>query len=167
MFSVIWVFLLSGNTPAEHVKGGWAGITAVRQSHTFFQMGGAATKCICKPGEIVWSRVYIDEGVLSMDLGRGGVVELPEEETSRRWKATTEQWPIMHAILYGGSRDSLMAKHKSNHIAVHYAPDAQTANETMFAKASMAKEMGMKVNICGNYHIEDSIEYKLVNKIDI
>ena len=38
---------------------------------------------------------------LNMDLGRAGVVELPREETERRWKPTTPQWPIMHAVTYG------------------------------------------------------------------
>jgi hypothetical protein len=109
----------------------------------------------------VWSRIYLDEGVLSMDLGRGGVVALPEEETQRRWKATTAEWPIMHALLYGVSRDQLMAKHKSNHITVHYAPDAATGNEAMFAKAAMAREMGMKVHICGKHGITNSIEHKI------
>jgi L-fucose isomerase-like protein len=160
----IWVFELSGNTPSEHVERGWAGITAVRQPHMFFHKGGASTKAVCKPGEIVWSRIYIDEGVLSMDLGRGGVVALPEEETNRRWKATTSEWPIMHPLLYGISRDQLMSKHKSNHITVHYAPDAATANQAMFAKAAMAKEMGMKVYICGKYGVADSIEHKLANR---
>ena len=42
-------------------------------------------------------------GVLSIDLGRGGAVTLPPEESTRRWKATTEEWPLMHAILYGVS----------------------------------------------------------------
>jgi L-fucose isomerase-like protein len=157
----IWVFELSGNTPAEHVKGGWGGITAVRQPHMYFAKGGASTKGICKPGEIVWSRVYVNEGVLSMDIGRGGVVELPEAETERRWKATDWAWPIMHAILYGVSRDNLMAKHKSNHITIHYAPDAKTANQAMFAKAAMAREMGMKVYVCGNHEVKDSVEFKL------
>jgi hypothetical protein len=96
-----------------------------------------------------------------MDIGRGGVVELPKEETDRRWNATDWAWPIMHAILYGVSRDNLMAKHKSNHITVHYAPDAKTANQAMFAKAAMAKEMGMKVYVCGRIGMGDSIESKL------
>jgi hypothetical protein len=159
----IWVFELSGNTPAEHVQGGWAGITAVRQPHMFFQKGGASTKGVCKPGEIVWSRIYLNEGVLSMDLGRGGVVALPDRETQRRWKATTAEWPIMHAILYGVSRDQLMAKHKSNHITVHYVPDAETGNNALFAKAAMAREMGMQVYICGSYGIEDSIGHKIAS----
>jgi hypothetical protein len=87
-------------------------------------------------------------------------VELPEAETQRRWKATTQEWPLMHAICYGVSRDALMAKHKSNHITIHYAPDAETANQAMFAKAAMAKEMGMKVYICGDIKAKDSIEFK-------
>jgi hypothetical protein len=36
-----------------------------------------------------------------MDLGRAKVVALPREETERRWKETTPQWPIMHAVTYG------------------------------------------------------------------
>ncbi len=157
----IWVFELSGNTPAEHVRGGWGGVTAVRQPHMYFMKGGASTKAVCKAGELVWSRVYLNQGVLSMDLGRGGAVDLPDEETQRRWKATDIAWPIQHAILYGVSRDGLMAKHKSNHITIHYAPDADTANRAMFAKAAMAREMGMKVYVCGRYGLADSIEAKL------
>ena len=56
-----------------------------------------------------------------MDLGRGGVVRLPAAETQRRWDATTPQWPIMHAVTYGVSRDQMMARHKANHIQVAYA----------------------------------------------
>ena len=162
-----WVFELSGNTPAEHVEGGWGGVTAVRQPYMYFKKGGAAMKAICKPGETVWSRVYIDQGELCMDIGRGGVLALPPEETERRWKATTEQWPIMHALTYGVTRDQMMAKHKSNHITVRYAPDAGSANEVMFALAGMASEMGMKVNICGSYRAEDSIQYRLAHGMPI
>ena len=62
--------------------------------------------------------------MLKADLGRAKVVELPQEETERRWKITTPQWPIMHAVTYGVSRDQMMARHKANHIQVAYAPDA-------------------------------------------
>ena len=37
------------------------------------------------------------------------VVELPEAETERRWQATTPQWPIMHAVVHGVTRDQMMA----------------------------------------------------------
>ena len=84
-----------------------------------------------------------------MDLGRARVPELPPEETQRRWDLTTPQWPIMHAVLYGVSRDQFMAQHKANHIQVAYANSAKEADSAMLAKAAMARAMGMDVSICG------------------
>jgi len=55
------------------------------------------------------------------------IVELPEKETQRRRRETTPQWPIMHAVLDGVTRDQMMARHKSNHIQVVYAPNAKTS----------------------------------------
>ena len=77
------------------------------------------------------------------------MVELPQEETERRWRITTPQWPIMHAVTYGVTRDQMMARHKSNHIQVAYAPDAEGANLALAAKAAMFREMGLEVSICG------------------
>jgi hypothetical protein len=82
-------------------------------------------------------------------LGRAAVVELPLEETNRRWQATTPQWPIMHAVTYGVSRDQMMARHKSNHIQVAYADSAEAADRALLAKASMADALGLTVAICG------------------
>ena len=84
-----------------------------------------------------------------MDLGRAGVVELPPEETERRWQATTPQWPIMHAVTYGVSRDQMMARHKANHIQVAYANSAAEADDALLAKAAMADALGMEVSLCG------------------
>jgi len=159
--SFLWAFELSGNTPASHMENGWADMHAERQPYDYFPENGICTKGTAKPGEILWSRVYVDQGELCIDVGRGAAVELPPEESDRVWKATTEEWPLMHAITYGVTRDQMMAKHKSNHITVSYAPDAATANEIMFAKAAMAHELGFKANICGSYSLEDSMEYKL------
>ena len=33
----------------------------------------------------------------------------------RRWNCTTPQWPIMHAVLLGVTRNQMMARHKANH----------------------------------------------------
>jgi hypothetical protein len=77
------------------------------------------------------------------------VVALPQEETQRRWDATTPQWPIMHAVTYGVTRDQMMARHKANHVHVAYANSAADADRAMLAKASMAAAMGMKVALCG------------------
>ena len=159
--SFVWTFLLSGNTPAGHMENGWADMQAQRQPYDYFPENGICTKGTTKSGEIIWSRVYIDQGELCLDVGRGAAVELPPEESNKVWEATTEEWPLMHAITYGVTRDQMMAKHKSNHITVSYAPDAATANEVMFAKAAMANELGFKVNLCGDYGIEDSMECKV------
>jgi hypothetical protein len=146
----IWVFEISGAAPPQHFIGGYAGAVSERQPPMYFRLGGGTVKGISKPGEIVWSRVYVDNGKLKADLGRAGVAELPREETERRWQATTPQWPIMHAVTYGISRDQMMAQHKSNHIQVAYAPEGSGADLALAAKAVMFREMGLEVNICGS-----------------
>lgn len=145
----VWVFLISGAAPPAHFIGGWKGASSERQAGMYFRLGGGTLKGISKPGEIVWSRIYVEAGKPRMDLGRGGVVQLPAEETERRWKLTTPQWPIMHAVLYGITRDQMMAKHKANHINVAYAASDKEADRAMLAKAAMAQAMGIQVNLCG------------------
>jgi hypothetical protein len=145
----VWVFLISGAAPPAHFEGGWAGASSERQPPMYFRLGGGTLKGVSKPGEIVWSRVFVDDGKLKMDLGRGGVVALPPEETQRRWDATTPQWPIMHAVTYGVTRDQMMARHKANHVQVAYANSADEADRAMLAKAAMAHAMAMSVHVCG------------------
>jgi hypothetical protein len=145
----VWVFEISGSVPPAHLINGWAGATSERQPPMYFRLGGGTIKGISRPGEIVWSRIYIDDGRLRMDLGRAGVAELPLEETQRRWDATTPQWPIMHAITYGVSRDQMMGRHKANHVQVVYANSADEADKAMLVKAAMAHELGIHVAICG------------------
>ena len=145
----VWVLLISGSVPPAHLEGGWRGASSERQPAMYFRLGGGTLKGISKPGEIVWSRVFIEDGRLKMDLGRAGVVELPLKETERRWKLTTSQWPIMHAVTYGTSRDQMMARHKANHIQVAYANSSKEADKALLAKAAMAEAMGMEVAVCG------------------
>ena len=145
----VWVFLISGSAPPAHFVGGWKGASSERQPPMYFPSGGGTLKGISKPGEIVWSRIYVESNHLKMDVGRGGVVKLPKKETERRWQLTTPQWPIMHAVTYGVSRDQMMARHKSNHIQVVYAKDADAADRSLYAKAAMAEALGMEVAICG------------------
>ena len=115
----------------------------------YFRLGGATVKGVCKPGEIVWSRIYVEDDRLKMDLGRAKSVPLPLAETERRWQATTPQWPVMHAVLYGVTRDQFMAKHKANHIQVVYSNGEAAADLTMLAKAGMARALGIEVFLCG------------------
>jgi hypothetical protein len=145
----VWVLLISGSAPPAHFIGGWKGATSERQPPMYFPSGGGTLKGVSKPGEIVWSRIYIEDARLKMDLGRAGVVKLPSEETERRWRETTPQWPIMHAVTYGVTRDQMMARHKSNHIQVAYAKDADAADRAVLAKAAFAHALGMDVALCG------------------
>lgn len=145
----VWVFLISGAVPPAHFVNGWKGASSERQPAMYFPNGGGTLKGISRPGEIVWSRIFVENNRLKMDLGRGGVVELPSEETERRWQLTTPQWPIMHAVTYGVSRDQFMARHKANHIQVAYADSAVEADKALLAKACMAEALGMEVALCG------------------
>jgi len=145
----VWVFEISGAVPPKHLIGEYAGTVSERQPPMYFRLGGGTVKGVSKPGEIVWSRVFVDHGTLKADLGRAKVLELPREETERRWRITTPQWPIMHAVTYGVTRDQMMARHKSNHVQVAYAPDADRANLALASKAATFRELGLEVSICG------------------
>jgi hypothetical protein len=145
----VWVFEISGAVPAAHNVGGYAGSVSERQPPMYFRLGGGSLKGVSKPGEVIWSRVFIEDGKLKADIGRARSIELPAEETERRWRITTPQWPIMHAVLYGTTRDQMMARHKANHIQVAYAPDAGGAKKALAAKAAFFQEAGLEVGICG------------------
>jgi hypothetical protein len=150
----VWVFEISGAVPPAHLIGGWRGVTSERQPAMYFRLGGGTIKGISKPGHVVWSRIYVMDQRLHSDLGVAKVIGLPQKETERRWRLTTPQWPIMHAVLDGISRDQMMARHKSNHIQVVYAPTAKQAQRACRIKAAMLSEMGLSVHFCGNVGLE-------------
>jgi hypothetical protein len=75
---------------------------------------------------------------------------LPPEETAERWQLTTSQWPIMHVVLKGITRDQMMARHQANHIQVVYAPDRAGAKRGLLVKAAAMQELGLEVAICGD-----------------
>jgi L-fucose isomerase-like protein len=145
----IWLFQISGAAPANHFVGGYAGAVSERQPAMYFPLGGGSLKGVGKPGEIVWSRVFVEGGSLHADLGRGTVVSLPAAETERRWRETTVQWPIVHAILHGVSQNQMMARHRANHLNVAYAPSAEAADNALATKAAMLAELGVHVHLCG------------------
>jgi hypothetical protein len=149
----VWVFMISGAVPPSHLRGGYAGAVSERQPARYFPLGGGTVKGISKPGEIVWSRVYDQAGELHADLGRATVVELPDAETTRRWESTTAQWPIMHAVLHGVSRDQLMSRHKANHVQVAYAPSGEEADRALVVKATTFAELGIIVHVCGDVNL--------------
>ncbi|MEU7874007.1 fucose isomerase [Dactylosporangium sp. NPDC049140] len=149
----VWVWEISGSVPASHFATGYAEAEGWRQDPVYFPLGGSTIKGICKPGEVVWSRVFIQHGTLHADLGRASAVSLPAEESQRRSNATTPAWPIMHAVLHGVTRDQFMARHKANHLNVAYAPDAATADKALIAKAAMLSALGIEVHLCGDVSV--------------
>jgi hypothetical protein len=149
----VWVFEISGAAPPAHFIGGWKGAEGFRQPPMYFRLGGSTLAGVSKPGAIVWSRIWVDgtggTEKLCMDIGRADVVRLPEAETRRRLDATTPQWPIMHAVTHGVSRDQMMARHKANHVQVAYARDAAGADRAALLKAAAARALGIEVCFCG------------------
>ena len=145
----VWLLMISGAAPASHFAAGYRSATVERQPAMFFSRGGGTLKGESKPGEIVWSRVFVQDNALHMDIGRGAAVALDHDDVDARWAATDPTWPMMNAVLYGISRDQFMARHRANHIQVAYAPDEATADEAMRAKIAMMQAIGVTVNVCG------------------
>ena len=145
----VWVYQISGAVPASHIAGEYARARSERQPPMYFRLGGGTLTGVCKPGDVVWSRVFVEGEELHVDIGRATAVELPEEETNRRWSLTTPQWPIMHVILHGVHRDQFMARHRANHVSVCYAPTSEQADKVLAAKSSMFAELGINVHLCG------------------
>lgn len=146
----VWVLEISGAAPPAHFADGWRSARGERQPPMYFPLGGSTLKGVSKPGWVVWSRVFVANGELNFDTGIGEVVALPDAETEERWRLTSPQWPLMHLVLQGITRDQMMARHKSNHIQVVYAPDRARAVYALYAKAAAMKELGLKVSLCGN-----------------
>ncbi|WP_072314965.1 fucose isomerase [Agrococcus sp. Marseille-P2731] len=149
----VWAFEISGSVPPSHLEGGYAGAEGWRQGNVFFPAGGSTINGVSRAGEIVWSRVYVMDGALHVDMGRGSAIALPDEESTRRKEATNPEWPIMHAVLHGVSRDQFMGRHKANHVQVAYAPDAAAADRALVAKAAMLDGLGIHVHLAGDVSI--------------
>ena len=145
----VWLFEISGAIPPSHLEKGYAEAVSERQPAMYFPKGGGTLKGVSKQGEIVWSRVYLQDRRLHADLGRGSVIRLSPEQNQFLWDSTTPQWPIMTAVLHGLDRDQLMAHHKSNHIQVAYAPSPEQADQALSVKAAMFNEMGIAVHLGG------------------
>lgn len=146
----IWTLQISGALPPAHLAGGYAEAVSERQPPMYFRLGGGTIKGVSKPGQIVWSRVSVEPSGLKADLGVCQSVALPAAESDRRSLATTPQWPMVHAVFPGISRDQFMARHGANHIQVAYVPDAAAAEHALAAKAAMFDALGLEVSICGD-----------------
>ena len=79
----VWVFEISGAVPPAHLVDGYRRLQSANASPRCTSGSAARTvKGISKPGNIVWSRVYVEDDRLQCDLGLGEVVRSPAEETA-------------------------------------------------------------------------------------
>jgi hypothetical protein len=138
----VWVFEVSGGAPPAH-WGGWEQTQVYRQPAMYFPRGGGTCSGVSKPGTITWARFYERFNTIGMDAGIGEVMQLPEDEVTRRQNATTNEWPIANVHIPGYDRDQLMSTHRSNHITICYGNILQEL-------AATAKELGIPVNIVGD-----------------
>ncbi|MCH8259658.1 MAG: fucose isomerase [Planctomycetes bacterium] len=118
----VWVLLNSGSCGAyafNHDPDTLQGVHSYRQPAGYFPVPGGTFAGESLPGEITWSRCYINNGELWMDIGAGEVVKLPGAKRDAWWEGTTRQWPFMAADL-GVSQETIMAHYMSNHVAVAY-----------------------------------------------
>ena len=118
----VWVLLNSGSCGAyafNHDPDTLRGVHSYRQPAGYFPVPGGTFAGESLPGEITWSRCYINGGELWMDIGMGAVVKLPASKRDAWWEGTTRQWPFMAADL-GVSQETIMAHYMSNHVAVAY-----------------------------------------------
>jgi hypothetical protein len=56
----------------------------------------------------------------------------------------------MNATLSGVDRDTMMGRHKANHIQVVYADDEAAARRAINMRAALAEELGISVCLCGD-----------------
>ena len=138
----VWVLLNSGSCgayPFSLDPDTLRGVHSYRQPALYFPVPGGTFAGESLPGGITWSRSYIRDDALWMDIGRGEVVKLPPAKRDAWWEGTTRQWPFMAADL-GIGRDTLMAHYLSNHIAVAYG-------DIFEEMGALSEALGFKVRI--------------------
>ena len=115
----------------------------------YFRLGGGTIKGISKPGEIVWSRVFVEDGALHADIGRGTAVEPPGSRNGT--PLARDDPPVAdHACrLSRRDRDQMMARHRANHMKVAYA-DRPDGGQGPRGQGRDARRMGVTVHLCGN-----------------
>ena len=140
----IWILNNSGSAAGysfNHTPDSLEGIHSYRQPKGYFPFAGGTFTGASKPGKITWSRAYIKDDELWMDIGKGEVVALSDEKQEELWSSVTREWPFMAADL-SASRDTIMAHFMSNHIAVAYG-------DIFEEMVSLSQKLGFKIRIFG------------------
>ncbi len=138
----LWVLLNSGSCGAyafNHDPDTLNGVHSYRQPDGYFPVAGGTFAGESLPGKITWSRAYIRNGEMWMDIGTGEVIKLPETKRDQWWEGTTRQWPFMAADLHV-RQNTIMAHYLSNHIAVAYG-------DIFSEMVALSRAMGFKVRI--------------------
>jgi len=138
----LWVLLNSGSCGAYAFSldpDTLHGVHSYRQAALYFPVPGGTFAGESLGGAITWSRCYIRDDALWLDIGRGEVVQLPPATRDAWWEGTNRQWPFMAADL-GIGRDTLMAHYMSNHIAVAYG-------DIFEEMVALSERMGFRVRI--------------------
>ena len=145
----VWDFEISGAVPFGHLKGGIAGATGYRQPAMYFPKGGSTIQGQGKAGRILWARAHYEGTSVTMQIGTGRGIELPEAEFERRRRATCYEWPLLNATLDGVGRDELMAAHQSNHVTIAYVDDDKLA-DVLTAFVAQTLTQNIKVQVAGD-----------------
>ena len=138
----LWVLLNSGSCGAyafNHDPNTLQGVHSYRQPKGYFPNPGGTFTGESKPGNITWSRAYIKNNEMWMDVGRGEVMQLPSSVRDQWWNGTTREWPFMAAYL-GITQETLMAHYLSNHVAVAYG-------DIFGEMIALSQELGFKVRV--------------------
>jgi len=146
--SFVWLFQISGAVPASHLVGGYRGAVSKRQPPMYFRLGGGTLTGVCKPGEVVWSRVFVENGRLKVDMGRASAIKLPEAETNRRWAESLR--------MARDARGAAWRRSESVHGTASLQPCqcrlcalSRRGRPRIGGKATMFHAMGLEVHLCG------------------
>ena len=157
----VWVFEISGSVPASH-NGGYDKSWSMRQPPMYFPLGGGTLSGVSKPGEVIWSRVFIMNGTLHVDLGRATAISLPAEETNRRLppphrsgRSCTPSYTVSPAT------SSWRGTGQPRQHCLRPRPGDRRQGAT--AKAAMFMNLGVQVHLCGDVLTHDTWTASLLN----
>ncbi len=149
----VWVFEISGSVPPSTSRTATRTRSAGARTRCTSRWAARPSRACASPARSSGAGCSCRAATCTSTWAGPSAVSLPDEETERRSQATTPAWPIMHAVFHGVSRDQFMARHKANHLNVAYAPDAETADKALVAKAALFHELGAKVHLSGDANL--------------
>ena len=144
----VWVLQISGAAPASHFVDGYRGARSERQPPMYFPLGGGTLKGIGKPGEIVWSRVFVEGGACTWTSAAARssrfLPKKPNAAGSRPPRSGRSSAPPSRRLaqrLHGAaSRQPRQHRLRS---------DEKRAAQALAVKAAMFHALGVHVHLCG------------------